>query len=200
MAIIEQLDMPAMIALCQTSRLFARLADPRDDSRKMLFEAFLIDAQSFARWQNGESACFSCKKILEASSFASNQLRGTRGQNGTRQRKRFCIPCGLEKKLYAPGNQVIQDDLIRFRCRQCKRLRGGSFCHCCAICESCERESGYQPLARCEWGPGHTIIGRDPFSNTATKRPVEPPFWLRVLRGTSRTSKSARERYRGSKS
>jgi hypothetical protein len=155
--IIEKLDMSSIIALSQTSRRFKRLSDPTDESRRSLLHEFLIEVQAFPRWQDG-FACFTCAKVLPRSRFANAQTKLKRGRNGGQQERRFCVQCGLEKGLHVPGNMVVQGEVIRMVCRQCRRLKGGRFCECCAICTDCDRyRSTLERCAKEDWG--HEIIG-----------------------------------------
>ena len=53
LAVIEQCDMPSILALSQTSRHFHRLANPYDKSRQSLMTDFLIKVQDFHAEQDG---------------------------------------------------------------------------------------------------------------------------------------------------
>jgi len=163
-AITDTLNMPSIIYLSQTNRLFHRLSNPVDSSRHVLLEEFLIEAQAYRRWQGCGFACFSCMRVLHRHSFASAHTKGKRGRNGSQQKTRFCIRCGIDKGLYLPGSQVVQDDVIRVVCRQCKKIRGGKFCQRCAFCKDCERQYRDRtvfPTENCEGKWGHTIVGHD---------------------------------------
>jgi hypothetical protein len=156
--VIEELDMPSIFALSQTCRRFLRLSDPSDECRRHQLEAYLIQVQAFPRWLDG-FACFSCLKVLPRGNFSNGQTKLKRGRNGSQQYRRFCKQCGIDKELYAPGSMVSQGDDVRVVCRQCKQLRGGSFCQRCAICDQCDRSR--ETLRMCkEEGiyAGHTIV------------------------------------------
>jgi len=166
--------MRSIITLSQTNQLFHRLSDPTDPARRLLLEDYLIDAQAFTRWQGRGFACFSCTKVLFHDSFASPHTKGKRGLNGTQQRARFCIQCGVEKGMYSPGTQIVQRDVIRMVCRQCKRLQGGRFCRRCVFCEDCERRRQrryrHAMVTACEGNPGHEIIGSKPAGKEIPER------------------------------
>jgi hypothetical protein len=162
-AVIEQCDMSSLIALSETSRQFQRLADPYDKSRRSLMESFLIEAQTFPRWQQDPQdgfACFSCTKVLPRARFTTKHTKGIRGRNGGCQYQRFCIQCGMDKDLFVPGSIVRQGGVTRFKCRQCKLLKGGRFCELCKFCTDCVRRYRVQP---CEGGflmhPLHRMMG-----------------------------------------
>jgi hypothetical protein len=159
LAIIEQLDMASIFALSQTCRQFHKLADPADEARRGELHDFLLEVQYFDRWSDG-FACFSCNKVLPRESFARKQTRLKRGRNAAHERQvlRFCIPCGLNKNAYLPGNQVGQGDDVRFVCVICKELRDGAFCKRCVICSHCHCKVVY--FTPCERNPGHEIIGK----------------------------------------
>jgi hypothetical protein len=157
LAIIEKLDMSSIIALSKTNRQFNRLSDPTAKSRRPMLYEFLLEAQTFPRWQDG-FACFTCAKVLPRSRFANAQSKHKRGRNGSDQKRRFCVQCGLENGSHGPGNMVVQGDIIRMVCRQCKRLKSGRFCERCAICTDCDRYGfTLERCAKADWG--HAIVG-----------------------------------------
>lgn len=152
--IFEKLDIQSIIMLSQTNRLFARLCDPADDSRRGILERFLIDAQAFPRWREDGYACFTCNKILFGHNFSTKQLKGTRGRNGSRQETRFCVACGVEKGKYSPGSLVFPGNVTHIVCRQCKQLRRGGVCCICRVCGSCRGRS----VDLCNSTPGHFFV------------------------------------------
>jgi hypothetical protein len=170
-AVIEQCDMSSLIALSETSRQFQRLADPYDKSRRSLMEEFLIEAQTFPRWQQDQQdgfACFSCTNVLPRNSFGKPHTKGPRGRNGGCQYQRFCIQCGMDKGLFVPGSIVKQGGVTRLKCRQCKLLKGGRFCDLCKFCTDCVRRYGIKP---CEGEVLHRMIG-DEVPRTETPQAV----------------------------
>jgi hypothetical protein len=157
--VIEKCDMPSLTALSETSRQFQRLADPYDKSRRSLMEEFLIEAQAFPRWQQDQQdgfACFSCTKVLPRARFTTKHTKGIRGRNGGCQYQRSCIQCGMDKDLFVPGSVVKQGRVTRFKCRQCKLLKGGRFCERCKFCTDCVRRYGIPP---CETEFSHRMMG-----------------------------------------
>ena len=129
LAVIEQCDMSSMIALLQTSRRFYKLIDPHDKARRPQMEEFLIKAQSFTRYQEQDGfACFACTKILPRSNFTDKHTKaGPRSRLGSQQRKRFCIPCGVDKGFFTPGTLVKQGHSLRLVCRGCKQFKEAEF-------------------------------------------------------------------------
>lgn len=154
-AVVEQCDMPSIIAFSQTSHHFHRLANPKDDCRRAQMQEFLVKAQTFPRWQEDGFACFSCFKILPRNEFTAKQTKSPRGRNGVDQSQRFCIPCGVSTGRFRPGNIVKQGGSLRILCCQCKQLKGGRFCGICLLCTDCVRRHRYP----CEERYGHNIIG-----------------------------------------
>jgi hypothetical protein len=141
LAVIEQCDMSSMIALLQTSRRFYKLIDPHDKARRPQMEEFLIEAQFFPRYQEQDGfACFACTKILPRSNFTDKHTKaGPRSRLGFQQRKRFCIPCGIDKGFFTPGTLVKQGYSLRLVCRGCKQLKEAEFCRRCMFCTACIR-------------------------------------------------------------
>jgi hypothetical protein len=150
-----------------------------------MLQDFLIEAQAFPRWQDG-FACFTCAKVLPRVRFANAQTKHKRGRNGGDQKRRFCVQCGIEKGFYVPGNMVVQGDVTRIVCRQCKKLRGGTFCKSCAICAGCDRQ--LFTLKDCVNQAGRKIVG-DTFAGA--RRGLAPPVLSTKL--DPRTRESAYE-------
>jgi hypothetical protein len=170
--VIENCDMPSIIALSMTNRKFQRLADPNGKARHSLMLEFLAKAQDFPQWQlRGEFQrlregwrkcgyiCYTCKKVLPSDRFADKDVKGTRGGRAARRyTKRGCIQCGLKTGRLAPGSVVKQGDTRRFVCRQCGELNGGRACAECRMCRGCDLY-GFEILA-CET-KGHRCFSFD---------------------------------------
>lgn len=162
--IVEWLDLPSVLALSRTNHFFQRVVWPTKNSRRTHLQDLLLEAQTLTRWKGAGLACFACLTVLPLASFATAQVEGKRGANGTHQRKRFCIECGVGKGLYAPGNYIFPVGVgeAQVICRKCKRLsrRGSPFCHVCSYCEDCESSylSQHQRYI-CEGLPGHAGMG-----------------------------------------
>jgi len=160
LAVIEQCDMPSIIALSQTSHHFHRLANPKNDCRRAQMQEFLTKAQTFPRWQPQDwekyrdgwrrcgYACYTCKQVLPSDRFADKDVKGTAGPQGRRYNKRCCVQCGLKTGRLPPGSVVKQGTTRRFVCRPCKELKGGRTCDGCKICRDCDFY-GFEILA-CE--------------------------------------------------
>jgi hypothetical protein len=173
-AIIDECDIPSLIALSQTSRLFNRLIDPFAPSLYWQMRDFLIKSQSFPYAQAIDGfACFICTKVLPRSNFTDKHTRSPYGRLGSLQRLRFCIPCGLETGLFSPGTIIKQKGApVLVVCRQCGKPKADRFCNICRFCAKCDlayrrfrydnRTNGLPRLEHCGKRVGHSMLQDQP--------------------------------------
>jgi len=142
--ILDNLPIPSILALSQTSQQFNRIANPTSDSkRRSLLITFLIEAQAFSRWRGDGFACFVCCKILPRRNFVDGHTRNEWGWDGERQVERFCVLCGLETGRLEAGSEVWRGTSLLVVCRCCGLLKRGSRgCGMSKVCEDCDRDGG----------------------------------------------------------
>lgn len=76
--------------------------------------------------------------MLAHNEFDDGQMTGNRAKNATEAETRFCIRCGLLKRLFNPMAPVSIRGKIYYRCASCQGLQGwGSRCHWCCQCSKC---------------------------------------------------------------
>ncbi|KAI9667064.1 MAG: hypothetical protein M1831_001241 [Alyxoria varia] len=88
----------------------------------------------------GGYACYTCMRVRPLRDFSEKQTTGVLGKGNSRERRRFCIPCGLKKDLYSTGAVVKRagsDKTPLRRCKVCRDLKDGKFCTRCHLCQDC---------------------------------------------------------------
>ena len=136
LAIIDELDMPSIFALSETSRFFNRLANPTADSRRPLLTEFLLEAQDLPRWKRTRFACFACNKILPRHRFIDSQVATILGKGASQEKTRHCVQCAVKEGHFALASVVTQYSRERVLCAQCKKLIGGVVCDTCRFCKT----------------------------------------------------------------
>ena len=64
--------------------------------------------------------CYTCLSVLPKDQFADNATRKGRGINGVNHRTRFCLDCGIQKKIYTPDASPLVGGKYLFVCRRCR--------------------------------------------------------------------------------
>lgn len=113
-------------------------------------------------------ACRYCLKIRPARYFSNAMMKGKRGKHGLGtvqdRSERFCIPCGVDKKIYSPGTYLqfggagFKQGFICRRCGSFKSTHYGETQRLNRICRGCDRGV---PTAK----QNHHIRFRDEFPN-----------------------------------
>lgn len=49
-------------------------------------------------------------------------MKAKRRKKHTESHRRFCLDCGAEKGIYAPGSRIIIGKATHFLCRHCRRI------------------------------------------------------------------------------
>ncbi|KAL1391218.1 hypothetical protein HDK64DRAFT_266717 [Phyllosticta capitalensis] len=97
--IFQYLDDYSRLCLGATSRYFHRVVDLTREEKEE--KARWIS--TLGRWYFACSMCFQWKEWTQ---FGKAQINNKRGRGRSQAKKRFCIACGLEWKLYSSGNVV----------------------------------------------------------------------------------------------
>ncbi|RHZ46618.1 F-box protein [Aspergillus thermomutatus] len=135
--VLENLDHGSKVCLSQTNRYFRSLIDVKQPGDAHEQVSFL---KNYEQWPENANkhACYDCRMMLPDEEFDDNQTRGSQAKNGSEAEKRFCIRCGLLKRLYNPIAPVSIRGKVYYRCTNCKGLQGwGSRCVWCWQCSKC---------------------------------------------------------------
>lgn len=133
--IAEYLDYGSLLALRRTNRHLHNLADRIKCSDREK-STFVHAAEQYPRHAKN-FGCYRCYRVLPASEFADRQIRRAYGKGNVKSFNRFCFQCGVEKRIFCPGNRVLKDGVDMICCRECRRVREVQFCSRCWRCSSC---------------------------------------------------------------
>ncbi|KAK0632254.1 hypothetical protein B0T14DRAFT_26234 [Immersiella caudata] len=105
------LDYPTAIELQAVCRTFYHMTHvetccTRDDKIAHMVHA----EQTFQRHQRangGKWACFKCFRLLPRQDFGKRQISSRRDKGQVDARRRFCVPRGIHRHHYGPG-QIVE--------------------------------------------------------------------------------------------
>lgn len=87
---------------------------------------------------NGHFSCSRCFKLRLRDAFADKQVKAKRGKGHTESDRRFCIECGVRKKIYQPRQLIDVNEVPHYLCGLCRHMCGsGLYCIRCGGCQRC---------------------------------------------------------------
>lgn len=106
-------------------------------------------------------SCSRCLKLCPSGAFSDKQIKAKRGKGHAESDRRFCLKCGVKKRIYQPGEPVIVNRHTHYICALCWKLCGsGLFCLGCRACRRCiERKTII-------WASLGVVIRPDKIENT----------------------------------
>jgi hypothetical protein len=114
-----------------------------------LLHGFIRQLADFPRYRS-YFACSQCLKLRFQGAFADKQVKAKRGKGHAESDRRFCVDCGVKKRIYQPGQKVIVNGKTRYVCGLCRSLfsLGFSCWRCgCVACQRClQREAPIVPV------------------------------------------------------
>ncbi|KAL5364282.1 hypothetical protein BJX96DRAFT_157081 [Aspergillus floccosus] len=140
--IISYLGYPSCLALSQTSSFFRSMiavGKPLTSEQKL---SFLCTAENWTRYK-GRFSCSRCLKLRLRAAFADKQVKAKRAKGHAESDRRFCLDCGIKKRIYQPGQMIDINGITHFVCGLCRQMCGsGLYCTFCGSCQRClERRS-----------------------------------------------------------
>jgi hypothetical protein len=133
--IIDVLDIPSKLALRITSRDFFLLIKPATHKDLMAIE------KSVWAIQRGLYTCMDCTRLRPSCKFADAMRKGSKGLNGKKPHRRFCIDCGLHPKLhttrYSPGAEITVNDKRYVLCKKCRNYTANVVSIGSGLCGEC---------------------------------------------------------------
>lgn len=99
-------------------------------------------------------SCSLCLKLRPRRSFADKQIRKKRGRGRSESSRRFCVECGVQKRIYQQCQRIDIEGHTHFLCGLCNKLRGsGFYCIPCGACQPCFEKGGWPSLRVSPYSP-----------------------------------------------
>lgn len=158
--ILSCLDYPTCLALSQANVFFRSIITVEKPSTSAQKVSFLCTAENWPRYKD-KFSCSRCLKLCPSGAFSDKQIKAKRGKGHAESDRRFCLKCGVKKRIYQPGEPVIVNRHTHYICALCWKLCGsGLFCLGCRACRRCiERKTII-------WASLGVVIRPDKIENT----------------------------------
>lgn len=104
---------------------------------RSLLPRYTYSPTDFVRYKN-KYFCSRCLKLRFRCVFADKQVKAKRAKGHAESNRRFCLECGVKRRIYSPGQMIDISGYTHYICGLCWQMCGsGLYCTFCGGCERC---------------------------------------------------------------
>jgi hypothetical protein len=95
---------------------------------------------------NEHFSCSDCLRLLPLKKFSNDMRKGRKGRRGSEAHTRFCVKCGVDRRRYKPGTELMIMEKRYVICKVCYRhthlVGSNGACSSCLPLSSSTRGTG----------------------------------------------------------